>query len=424
MNGRAVVSVAVGLLCGYLAGYVIGHTRTDFAVVVHDGRASWFGAGPGSAAVIAAVVATAVVVVLGRFRARYLVAVAAGLAGLAMVVAIAALQSAGTDSEQWVLGSIGAGLLIAAAVLRPAGQTWFVVGSMVSVLYGARIDESVELPRRYADYLTTRTVPDLPGSWPLLVAAVIALLAAGFVVGRERIETASPGRAVAVGAGIPLAIGALIWLVGQVPGNPSVIVAVVVVLGTAAVSLWLPAADAIYTLTMLAVAAAIAVDPSVGVGPDRVGLSVQIALLALGALVGTLRRLPLVGIGLCALVTLGGLVPTLIDSTTVTEVAFRFVLPAAVGFAVGACLPVAPTTVVALSVFPVVARLFENGRATWSAGDELGWTAYAPDAYTVGRPGAAPMLAATVVILGCAILVWSRQRVRTYPSRPPNMPPD
>ncbi|WP_316573759.1 hypothetical protein [Nocardia canadensis] len=411
MNGRAFVIGAVGLLCGYLSGYVIGHTRTNFAVVARDGRASWFGSGPGSAAVIAAVVAVAVVVLLGRFRARYLVAVAAGMAGLAMVVAIAALQSAGTWSEQWVLGSIGAGLLIAAAVLRPGGQTWFVVGSMIAVLYGARIDDSVELSRRYADYLTTRTVPDLPDSWPLLVAAVIALLAAGFVVGRERIAPVSSGRAVAVGAGAPLAAGALIWVLGVLPGNPSVTVAVVAVAGVVAVSLWLPPVEAVYVLTILAISAAIAVDPVVGVGPDRIGLSIQIGALALGALVGTVWwRVPVAGIGLCALVTLSGLVSVLSGGAVIAELAFRFVLPAAIGLAVGACLPVSPMTVIGVSVLPVLARLFENSRAGRGSELELGWTAYTPDTYTVATRTALPLAVATVVILGCAGLVRWRQR--------------
>ncbi|MEV0063222.1 hypothetical protein [Nocardia sp. NPDC050718] len=427
MNGRAFVIGAVGLLCGYLSGYVIGHTRTNFAVVVRDGRASWFGSGPASAAVIAAVVAVGVVVLLGRFRARYLVAVAAGMAGLAMVVAIAALQSAGTWSEQWVLGSIGAGLLIAAAVLRPGGQTWFVVGSMIAVLYGARIDDSVELSRRYADYLSTRTVPDLPDSWPLLVAALIALLAAGFVVGRERIEPVSPGRAVAVGAGVPLGAGALIWLVGVLPGNPSVTVAVVAVAGVVAVSWWLPRAEAVYVLTILAISAAIAVDPVVGVGPDRIGLSIQIGVLAAGALAGTVWRVPVAGIGLCALVTLGGLVSALVGGSAVAELAFRFVLPAAIGFAVGACLPVSPLTVIGMSVLPVVARLFENSRATWQSGLEPGWTAYTPDTYAVTTRTELPLAAATVVILGCAALAGWRLRAAADPGRPggqPKMPPE
>ncbi|MEV6218667.1 hypothetical protein [Nocardia sp. NPDC051833] len=415
MNGRAFVIGAVGLLCGYLSGYVIGHTRTNFAVVVRDGRASWFGSGPASAAVIAAVVAVGVVVLLGRFRARYLVAVAAGMAGLAMVVAIAALQSAGTWSEQWVLGSIGAGLLIAAAVLRPGGQTWFVVGAMIAVLYGARIDDSVELSRRYADYLSTRTVPDLPDSWPLLVAALIALLAAGFVVGRERIEPVSPGRAVAVGAGVPLGAGALIWLVGVLPGNPSVTVAVVAVTAVVAVSWWLPRAEAVYVLTILAISAAIAVDPVVGVGPDRIGLSIQIGVLAAGALAGTVWRVPVAGIGLCALVTLSGLVSALVGGSAVAELAFRFVLPAAIGFAVGACLPVSPLTVVGMSVLPVVARLFENSRATWQSDVEPGWTAYTPDIYAVTTRTELPLAAATVVILGCAALVGWRLRATAEP---------
>ncbi|MET9213432.1 MULTISPECIES: hypothetical protein [unclassified Nocardia] len=427
MNGRAFVIGAVGLLCGYLSGYVIGHTRTNVAVVVRDGRASWFGSGPASAAVIAAVVAVGVVVLLGRFRARYLVAVAAGMAGLAMVVAIAALQSAGTWSEQWVLGSIGAGLLIAAAVLRPGGQTWFVVGSMIAVLYGARIDDSVELSRRYADYLSTRTVPDLPDSWPLLVAALIALLAAGFVVGRERIEPVSPGRAVAVGAGVPLGAGALIWLVGVLPGNPSVTVAVVAVAGVVAVSWWLPRAEAVYVLTILAISAAIAVDPVVGVGPDRIGLSIQIGVLAAGALAGTVWRVPVAGIGLCALVTLGGLVSALVGGSAVAELAFRFVLPAAIGFAVGACLPVSPLTVIGMSVLPVVARLFENSRATWQSDLEPGWTAYTPDTYAVTTRTELPLAAATVVILGCAALAGWRLRATADPGRPggqPKMPPE
>lgn len=425
MNGRWAVSATVGVLCGYLSGYVIGHTRTNYAVVVRDGRASWFGSGPGAAAVVAALIAVVVVVVLGRFRARYLVAVAAGLAGLAMVVAIATLQSAGTWSEPWVLGSIGAGLLIAVAVIRPAAQVWFVVGSVIAVLYGARIDESVALARRYADYLPTRTVPDLPESWPLLVAAVIALLTAGFVVGRERIEPVTGGRAVAVGAGIPLVMGALIMVVGQLPGNPSVTVAVLAVAGTVAVSWWLPRADAIFALTMLAVSAAIAVDPSVTVGPGRVGLSIQVGVLVLGALVAMVARrawsdtaghaaaatdgrwAPVACIGLLGLVTLSGLAPVLFADATFTDVVFRYVLPAAIGLAVGASLPAGPLTVIAVSVFPVVARLFENSRV---AGElDTGWTAYVPDTYSVATDTELPIIAATVVILGCALLAARRR---------------
>lgn len=413
MNGRAIAAASVGALCGYLSGYVIGHTRTNFAVVSSGGRASGFGTGPALSAVAAALVAVLVVVVLGRLRARYLVAVAVGIAGLAMVVAVAATQTAGASSGQAILGGVGAGLLIAAAVIRPEGQRWFVVGAMIAVLYGFRIDQSVEIPRRYGDYLSTRTVPDLPDSWPLLVAAVLALLAAGFVIGQERVEAVPSRRALAVGVGVPLGAGAMVLAVGELPGNPSVTVAVVAVVGLAAFGWWLPRPDGVYVLAMLAVAAVIAVDPSVGYGPDRVGVTVQIGLMALGAFIGSVYRAPVAGILLCAMVAVSGLAPALLDSNTVTEFAFRFAAPTAIGFVVGASLPAASATVIGLSVVPVLAHSFERRVLVADYGDpEFGWLALEADAYTVAPGPESAFLAATVAALGCAALVrWRRQPV-------------
>ncbi|MDO3649926.1 hypothetical protein [Nocardia mangyaensis] len=413
MNGRAIAAASVGALCGYLSGYVIGHTRTNFAVVGSGGRASWFGSGPALSAVAAALVAVVVVVVLSRLRARYLVVVAVGIAGLAMVVAVAATQAAGTSSVQSILGGVGAGLLIATAVIRPEAQRWFVIGAMIAVLYGFRIDQSVEIPRRYGDYLSTRTVPDLPDSWPLLVAAVLALLAAGFVIGQERVEPVPSRRALAVGAGVPLGAGALVLAVGELPGNPSVTVAIVAVVGLAALGWWLPRPDGVYVLAMLAVAAVIAVDPSVGDGPDRVGVSVQIGLMVLGAFVGAMYRAPMVGIVLCAMVTVSGLAPALLDSDTVTEFAFRFAAPTAIGFVVGASLPAASATVIGLSVVPVLAHSFERRILMADHGDpEFGWLAMEADTYTVAPGPESAFLAATVTVLGCAAMVrWRRQPV-------------
>jgi len=66
--------------------------------------------------------------------------------------------------------------------------------------------------------------------------------------------------------------------------------------------------------------------------------------------------------------------------------------------------------VIGVSVLPVLARLFENSRASGGSELELGWTAYTPDTYTVATRTALPLAAATVVILGCAGLVRWRQR--------------
>ncbi|MFF2087322.1 hypothetical protein ACFVVM_26410 [Nocardia sp. NPDC058176] len=413
MNGRAIVAASVGALCGYLSGYVIGHTRTNFAVVSSGGRASWFGSGPVWSAVAAALVAVVVVVVLGRLRAQYLVAVGVGVAGLAMVVAVAAMHTSGTSSEQSILGGVGAGLLIATAVIRPEGQRWFVVGALIAVLYGFRIDHSVEIPRRYGDYLSTRTVPDLPDSWPLLVAAVLALLAAGFVIGQERVEPVPSRRALALGVGVPLGAGALVLAVGELPGNPSVTVAVVAVVGLAGLGWWLPRPDGVYVLAMLAVAAVIAVDPSIGAGPDRVGVWVQIGLMVLGASVGAMYRAPVVGVVVCAMVTVSGLAPVLLDSNTIAEFAFRFAAPTAIGFVVGASLPATSVTVIGLSVVPVLAHSFERRVLTADYGEpEFGWLAEEADSYTVAIGQESTFLAATVTALGCAAMVrWRRRPV-------------
>ncbi|MFC4376812.1 hypothetical protein ACFO5K_22235 [Nocardia halotolerans] len=422
MNVRVLTAVAIGLLGGYVSGYAVSRSRGEFAAVVGVSWGGWFPAEPVLTAAGAAVIAVFVVGLLGRLRARYAVAAGIGLVGVALLTAVAGLTAAGTSSEQQVLVGVGVGLVAVAAVIRPAGQVWFIVAMMIAMLYGARINDSVAMPKRYAEYLTTRTIPDLSDSWPLLAGLAVALVVGGITGTKERVDPDVTGRALAFGIGAPLGFAALVLWAEQASGNPAVFVAVLAVLGLVAVSFWLPRPEAVAVLTVLAVAAMLAVDPSLSFGPDRVGVAIQVGLMVAAALAGTVWRYPVLGIGLCAGVVLCGLLPVVLDSTTGTELAFRFLLPIAAGFGVGTCLPVAPATVLALSVVPVLASLFDSLRSSLSSGTgtSFGWTAYVPDTYSPTLDRKTPTLIAAAVILGCAALVFRHQRSARQQDPPPD----
>ncbi len=420
MGARKISAIAVGVLCGYLVGYSISHTKFNFAVVVRDGSIGWFGPGATTSAIGAAVVALLTVGLISWFRLSYWAAVAAGLLGVVLIVAVAGLSAEQTQYEQQLVVSVAAGLLTAAAVVRPQGQVWFVGGSMTAMLYGTQIQERLKVP---ADYFSTRSVADPSVGWPLFAAVAVALLAAGFFAGKKRDEVLATGKQVVVGLGACLGIGILIVAAAQSLGDPPVVIATGMAVGALVLGMWLPRADGVAVLTVLAIAAMIAIDPSEAYLVDGVSLVAQLALMVVAVVAGMTWRSPIVGIGLCGVVALSALVPALLESTSLTTFVFRYVLPVAVGFAIGACLPVSSPTVIVLMIVPVVAACFEfsagaeavrrkiQSSGSAASGEYEGvWMSGLPDTYalTTNRTGA--VVVAVTIIIGCAAAVFRRRQ--------------
>ncbi|MEU4600891.1 hypothetical protein [Nocardia sp. NPDC023988] len=398
MNMRVVVAAAVGLIGGYVSGCAIACADRAFAVVA-SGSGWLFPPEPVYEATGAAVVAVLTIALISRFAPRRIVVAVAGSVGIVLLVA-----GAGTAVEQRVVVAVGAGLVIGAAVLPVGARVWFVAGSLIAVLYGERLEVDTGMPERYADYLEAPSTSGPAVSWAVLVALVAALVVYGFR--GPAVDAEATGRGVLTGIAVPLSLAVSVAVTAQAGGDPAVAVATVAVIALVALSFRLPRQDGTAVLTVLAVAAMLAVDSSAVSGPDRLGASAQIGLVVVGVLIGVARRRPLTGILGCGVVTVSGLLPAVVDSTTLTDLTFRFVLPAVAGFAIGTCFPAAPTTAVTAFAVLFVATLLGDTRFT--GGSESGWTAYVPDTYSPALDSKTPVVIATAVIVGCALLVWRR----------------
>ncbi|MFF2087321.1 hypothetical protein ACFVVM_26405 [Nocardia sp. NPDC058176] len=443
MNARSVSVGGLGLFAGLVVGYYLAHAGAGSGV-----ETTWTGQPVVTAVVESVVIAVVVSAVLARGNPRYPVAAGAGLVGAGLLGTVSAMGSPGTFREQAILMSLGVGLLGAAAVLRPGGQVGFAAGVVVALVFGVRVDNLL-LQAGYLSFeVAVQGGTDGTVTWPLLLAAVVALLVAAWLLRFERVESELPRRGVALGVGLPLGVGVLLAV------THSVVVAVaLLVVVLAVVCLRVSGPAAVGVATVLAVAVAVAADPTTVFEADARWLSLQVVLLAAGAAAGMRWQRPTLGVGMLAVVTVTGVLPALTDTLGVTEAAYLVVFPAAVGFALGSCLPAPLPTVMTAAVLPVLALLDavdgwfvpepEPGPAlpgTWvrvaegvvpsgqadltatvaadltvirtSVGrSETAWPVFVDDVFTVTPHRVGPTVAATALILGCGVLTaWRRTR--------------
>lgn len=434
MNARSVSVGGLGLFAGLVVGGFLTHAGAGSWV-----ETTWTGQPVVTAVVEATVVAVVVSAVLARGNPRYPVAAGAGLVGVALLGAVSAMGSPGTFREQAILMSLGVGLLGAAAVLRPAGQVWFAVGAIAASVFGARLDNLLRRIGFMSFEAAAQGAADVTVTWLLLLVTTVGLVVTAWLLRSDRVENEMSRRCVALGVGLPLGAGVLLAVTDSV-----VVTVAVVVIVLAVVCVRVSGPAAVGVATVLAVAAAIAADPTTVFETDARWLSLQGVLLAAGAVAGMRWQRPALGVGLLAVVTVTGILPELTDTLVVTEAAYLVAFPAAVGFALGSCLPAPLPTVMTAAVLPILGLLLAAdgwfipepepapvlpdrqviwaegvvyGRAELTAdltvGGRLGsgWPLLVENVFTVTPHRVGPTLAATALILGCGVLAaWRRTR--------------
>ncbi|MDO3649925.1 hypothetical protein [Nocardia mangyaensis] len=441
MNARSVPVGGLGLFAGLVVGCYLAHAGAGSWV-----ETTWTGQPVATAVVESAVVAVVVLAVLARGNPRYPVAAGAGLVGVALLGAVSAMGSPGTFREQAILMSLGVGLLGAAAVLRPAGQAWFAVGAIVAVVFGARLDNLLLRIGFMSFEASAQGAADVTVTWLLLLVTTVGLVVSAWLLRSERVGNEMSRRGVALGVGLPLGAGVLLAVTDSVVVTVALLV---IVLAVVCVRVSGPAAVGV--ATVLAVAAAVAADPTTVFETDARWLSLQVVLLAAGAVAGMRWPRPTLGVGLLAVVTVTGILPELIDTLVVTEAAYLVVFPAAVGFALGSCLPAPLPTVMTAAVLPAFGLLLAydgwfvpepepvsarpDSYVMWIEGVVVsewvdpagsadltaeimsdgrsgsGWPVLVEDVFTAAPHRVGPTIAATALILGCAVIAaWRRTR--------------
>ncbi|WP_230304355.1 MULTISPECIES: hypothetical protein [unclassified Rhodococcus (in: high G+C Gram-positive bacteria)] len=340
---------------------------------------------------------------------------AAALVG-AMAVAVVALPG-GWRFDVYV-ATIGAGLLLGALVVLGAEKLHaalpgVVVAGLLTAEPLAQFRELDSAPQRYASYLAASVQP-VNAVW--LSLAIVTAVAAGVVALTARNDTApvarARGREVAVGIGVPILGVGLYWSFHHALfslddlGEGRWLWGLVAVPVLVAAALWLRGRTGAVLLAATAVVVAVggtvlwspAAWPALLIGP---------VLVAVGVWLGRRRPMPLVGVGLLALVAASGIV----DRPPWDNVNFAatiLVVPFAAAYTIIASLPsTAPVTATSLALPSVLALPLVA---------QFGWTAYTPltDDAAGWSPGAwtwTSVGASTAAILACgAAMVWLRHR--------------
>jgi MFS family permease len=328
---------------------------------------------------LAAVIA---VVAAGVLRDRTN-AVAVGLVGLLVLGAVAVIGTSATWSSY--SNGVAAGLVIAAmgCLTTLAGdrgrlQGWLIAGALAGALLAVPLEQYRPQVEYSGDYTPSGTPPD----WPLVIgagAAIVLLAASWFTTpsggqppnsGDSHVP--AMGRTLALGIGIPVTALLLWWwfITAEVfaDGNdigtatwPYGILLVPLVVGGA---LWLPGRDGLPLVAVLATVVAGGGLPTwQGSWPM---LLVFVALIVGGMLTGRRWPHPMIAVGVLIVCALA----TAIDEPPwdMAGIIAAFVVPAAGGHAVAACLP----TTAALSTVSITAPAILSS----VAGITVGWVAY------------------------------------------------
>ncbi|WP_137726258.1 hypothetical protein [Prescottella subtropica] len=405
-----VVGIIAALLCGLLAGRVLWSPLPPNPGADSVLPAVLFAGGSGTA--VAALLAVAVTAALTRRRSITLTTVGT-VAGLLLLALPGAIDYPSESAVLLYSNAVAAGLILGAVAPPSARYASTQAGLAGGLLAAFLLTEGVEGRGVHgADFgwiaytpLTSlsRWEPSvLVPVWLPTVAAVLVVL--GALLDRRTSWTARIDSRVLVAAlALPVAAFAAHWILADTGARPVAWVGYVVVAVAAVVAIaWrLPGRDGRVLFAAGAVVAA-----SLGTATSESWVLVVSAVLLVGGLAAGLRfPVPPAGFALLAVVAAADLVAG--ESwTEVPAAAVTFVLPAAAGYVVGACLPTsAPASTVGLSL-PFTVGVPAAATAAWVVtaryadyrpGSVFEWSGGVP-------PGAA--VAAIAVVVVCGVGAW------------------
>ncbi|MFC9516353.1 hypothetical protein ACFTSD_11545 [Nocardiaceae bacterium NPDC056970] len=409
-----IVPVLAALVCGALAGRVLWSPMPD----AHFGVESALPAvlvenGAGVAA--AAVVAVLVTVALTRRRSLALTT-AVAVAGLLLLVLPEIVRYPGEPAVLLYANAVAGGLVLGAvsplAARARNTQAALAVGAVGAFLLSGAFAELRHFGT--ADFGWTAYTPltsvdraeyvGVVGLWPAVVAAVLVVLTA--LVDRRTSWTARVDiRWLAAAAALPVAAFAANWILMESQARPEwwypyVGVALVLV---AWIAWQMPGRDGQLVLAGAAVLAA-ATGGTPWTSTDWWALAIPAALIVAGAVAGLRWPVPPVGFGLLAVVAAASLVDP--DRWDVPAIAYMFLLPAAVGYAVGSCVPTsAPAGTVGLSL-PFTVGIPGVVAAAWTITERYADYAVATPFERTASISVPAGAVAVAVIVVCGVGAW------------------
>ncbi|MBF6237142.1 hypothetical protein IU474_08685 [Nocardia otitidiscaviarum] len=334
-------------------------------------------------AVVCALTALVAVWLFEWGRVRYAVVFGAGLGGVAVLCAVAALPAPDEWDEFPIAFGVGLGALIVPAVVLGSARIWFFGALIAAVVLGYQVDNLVDSERyRYRDFPSAVGVNGQ--SWQLLVALVLvgALLAAMWWWRGERVEPQVSGPSVAVGVGLAVAALLVVWWwagTGWLPWAAAALAVAVCVAGTR----WLPERSAAALAAMTAAAALVVVDPGWDREPSAAGFAVGCAAVVAGLTAGWRVGRPALAVGVCAVAAVGAALSQLSDLGWVRLGAGALVL-FAIAMAGASVLSVEPALLAGWTVLPMLAALTARELSSRADADSIpaviDW-AYRPDVY-------------------------------------------
>jgi hypothetical protein len=366
---------------GYTAGVVLAAPSVDTYPLD-----SGFGPGPVLFSEIGAAGAGSIVAVLVAATFRHGTLVTAASVVGAVLVALVALP--GAWRFDMYFSAVGAGLLLGSLVVmclgpqqvqRQSPLSAAVVAGLLTALPLAEYRQFESTSGRYANYVEASAQP-ANAVWLILAAATLAAAAVTWISGGiDAVSVASrrgTGRELLVGLGVPVVGAGLYWSFshavaslntddfGQGEWFPGWLAVPI----TIAAALWLRGRSGM--VLMAAMAVVVTVGGAVRWSPDAWPvLALPLLLVVAGAWLGRRIPMPLVGVGLLALVAASAV----FERTPWDNVHFAatiLVVPFAAAYTITASLPsTASVTTTALTLpaalaLPLIAR--------------FGWTAYTP----------------------------------------------
>ncbi|WP_305094599.1 hypothetical protein [Prescottella sp. R16] len=406
-----VVGIVAALLCGVAAGRVLwsplpAGPRVDSAL-----PEALSAGGAGTA--VAALSAVAVTVALTRRRSITLTTMVAA-AGLLLLVLPGTIDY---PSEPVVLlysNAVAAGLVLGAVAPLSARYTETQAGLAGGMLAAFLLTEGVEAGRVHtADFGWTAYTPltslvrwepsTLVPVWLMALAAALVVLWA-LLDRRTSWTVRVDSRIVAAALVLPVAVFAAHWILVDTRAQPVAWLGYVAVAVVAVVAIaWrLPGRDGRILLAATAVVAAALGTPT----GETWALIASAVLLVAGLVVGLRFPVPTAGFVLLAAVAAADLLVGEESWTAVPAAAFSFVLPAAAGYVVGACLPSsAPAATVGLTL-PFTLAVPGAAAAAWGA--EARYADYQPMPLLRGIdavPASAVGVAVAVIVV-CGVGAW------------------
>lgn len=402
------VAIVAAVLGGFVAGCAVGASKPyDITMAESDFSPFPWWLTPQWVGVLALVAAVGALALLQRLPVAW--TRCAALLGTGVLAAPAIVDI--STAQSGTVNGLGAGLIVAAAGRLADGRSVVLLGLigglLCSAVFSAHVQSALwgSVERWSVSIGPFYPEPAVPVS--VLVVVGVMLLIAMWRNGFDGFGLVAPGSVGVVSLVAAVLLLTYVWLGSTMASVGSWTVAVAVASGSVIlVARVLPEGRVV--LVGLAVAAS-CVSQVAWIGQSEgVALGVRLGLVVVGAVVGLRVRKPTPGVVVIALVTASGLLVDWVDG--VPEVAYVAVLPLAVGYAVGACVPCRADAVVG-AVVPFAMTYFTISPPVPPA--EYEWrTNYA---YVVEPPKivievygplAVGVLVATAVACVAAVAMW------------------